>query len=230
MAQFNPMEPVLCGGTRSQTRQKYFSYDGDLYTGTFPIVWLTDHLPGTGPKECANCSAVGRWNGVFIGYCMNCSGYTYEGKRGRGFKSAGKESTDEDLIIYKSAFDTYLKGINLDDIGDKDFMDSAALCEAELEMSQEKVDAEEALSEANRIQHYECTAADDSDDDSPILRVIDANKKGETPVRVDIPLQEEEVSDSDEDSEAHRYERFEYEERGCGYSYGSNYDGGYDSY
>ena len=147
MAQFNPKE-IIFGGDKEQ----YYYYDGELYTRTFPIEWAKNHLPDTGPKECGNCALLGCWNGVFIGYCLNCSFYEYNGERGRGFIEGkeydGKVFDDEELIkSYASAFDTYLKDINLDDIGDKDFMDSALMCSQNKDINP-KYDYAEDISEA----------------------------------------------------------------------------------
>ena len=116
MAQYNPLEIVFLG-----ERKHYYSYDGELYTRTFPFEWAESHLPGTGPKECLNCSWAGCWNGVFIGYCANCA-HVYHLERGAGFVGVGKEFRDCDPSKYVS--NMYLKNITFDSIGDTDFMDS----------------------------------------------------------------------------------------------------------
>jgi len=131
MAQYNLKEQVFCGD-----RRQYYFYDEELYTGTFPLEWAESHHPGTGPKECGNCQTFGFWNGVFIGYCANCAIYEYKGQRGCGFYEQGKECKlekeefNELHAEYRekdvpSAFETYLKDIKLEDIGDKDLFDSA---------------------------------------------------------------------------------------------------------
>jgi len=122
MAQFNPKEVIFCGH-----RRHYYMYNEELYTATFPIEWAENHLPGTGPKECSNCACYGSWNGVFIGYCANCADYEYNGECGRGFIDCGKENNAEEVQHFSSAFDTYLKNVNMDEIGDKDFVDSARM-------------------------------------------------------------------------------------------------------
>jgi hypothetical protein len=115
---------VLPGGDRLQ----YYAFNGELYTATFPKDWLFNCKPGTGPKDCRNCLAFGSWNGVFIGYCANCAFYQYNGYRGRGFIRAGQESNDADVQAFESVFDTYLKDVAMDEIGDKDlFVDSKAI-------------------------------------------------------------------------------------------------------
>jgi len=123
MAQFNPKEFIY---HYRNGKPAYYSYDEELYCGTFPKEWVLDHFPDTGPKECSNCAYYGSWNGVFLGYCANCAQYEYNGERGQGFIDIGKEydyNHDDGL----SVFDTYLKGLVPDDVGDKDFMDSAAI-------------------------------------------------------------------------------------------------------
>jgi hypothetical protein len=88
------------------------------YIGAFPKDWALNHMDESGPENCENCYCYGSWNGIFIGYCVNCAEFIYNGKRGRGFTTNGVESEDNDKFI--SIFDTYLKGIdiNLYDIED----------------------------------------------------------------------------------------------------------------
>lgn len=124
MAQFNPKEFVY---HYRNGKPAYYSYDEELYCGTFPENWVEDFLEGTGPKECGNCAYYGSWNGVFLGYCANCAQYVYNGERGQGFIDFGKECDYNPEVCGPSVFDTYLKGLMPDDVGDKDFMDSAAL-------------------------------------------------------------------------------------------------------
>lgn len=124
MAQFNPKEFVY---HYRNGKPAYYSYDEELYCGTFPEEWVLDHLPDTGPKECGNCAYYGSWNGVFLGYCCNCAQYVYNGERGHGFIDIGKECDYNPEVCGPSVFDTYLKGLYPDEVGDKDFMDSAAL-------------------------------------------------------------------------------------------------------
>lgn len=124
MAQINLKEIVYCG-------DKYYSYNEELYTATFPKEWAENHLEGTGPNDCKNCADYGSWNGVFIGYCANCAQYTYNGERGCGFISNGYQLDDDDCLGI-NVFSTYLKHISqMDDIGDKDFCDSAQMIVAD---------------------------------------------------------------------------------------------------
>ena len=152
-------------------KDKYYKYDNELYTGTFPVDWAKNHLPKTGPKECQNCSYFGSWNGVFIGYCANCAVYSYNGERGCGFIGLGKENICDEVESYTSVFDTYLKDVKMDEIGDKKIMDTANIIMIE------------------EINAY-----------------------------ADVLFKQ------DSYSERHVYERYD----DC--MYGSNYDGGYDSF
>jgi hypothetical protein len=120
MAQVNTNEIVYLG-----KNNHYYTYDEELYTVTFPEDWARSHLPKTGPKNCRNCAFYGSWNGVFIGYCLNCAINKYNGYRGRGFVDLGLETCDN--VNVKGAFDTYLQGVELKDIGDTDIVDSAGM-------------------------------------------------------------------------------------------------------
>jgi hypothetical protein len=101
----------------------YYIYEGIVYIGTFPEEWAKNHLPDTGPHECENCVSYGTVQNVFIGYCANCADYEYEGSRGKGFMDTLIEDITpetDDGKFYRSAFDTYLKDINVDNINIED--------------------------------------------------------------------------------------------------------------
>jgi hypothetical protein len=93
-----------------------YLYAHKWYHENFPEEWAINNLEGTGPGYCLNCEDYGSINGVFIGYCVNCAIYEYEGTRGRGFTSVGVECMDNDVMCYPSAFDTYLKGVDINNI------------------------------------------------------------------------------------------------------------------
>jgi hypothetical protein len=96
-----------------------------MYAPTFPVDWAKDHLLGTGPECCKNCKSFGFWNGVFIGYCKSCA-EKYNGLRGNGFIFYGEEKKSEKENP-NAAFSTYLNDVDLDEIGDKNICDTAAL-------------------------------------------------------------------------------------------------------
>jgi hypothetical protein len=93
-----------------------YYYDGVWYLSKFPEEWAKTHIDETGPSGCVNCLDYGCVNRIFIGYCVNCAIYKYHGARGRGFETSGVECADEDVVAYPSAFETYLSGVDVDDI------------------------------------------------------------------------------------------------------------------
>lgn len=123
--------------------KSYYSYDNEIYTGTFPQEWAKTHLPGTGPSDCRMCQHVGHWNGVFVGYCVKCaSKYIADSdkvplsnsaskdkslSRGGGFIDSICNGENASIHDKNAAMNTYLANIPLDEIGDKDFLDSAAM-------------------------------------------------------------------------------------------------------
>jgi len=93
-----------------------YLYDYYWYHENFPKEWAMCPKEGTGPSQCNNCLDYGCINGVFIGYCMNCAIYDYEGSRGRGFKDVGIEDDDTNVMSFQSVFDTYLKDVDIHEI------------------------------------------------------------------------------------------------------------------
>jgi hypothetical protein len=93
----------------------YYSYDDELYDNHFPKEYALSHKPLTGPKNCKLCAKYGHWRGVFIGYCVKCAIVHYKQTRGNGFLMPGIEFCVQSDT---SSFNTYLKGVPLNDIGD----------------------------------------------------------------------------------------------------------------
>ena len=93
----------------------YYTYDDELYDARFPKEYALSHKPNTGPKECILCAKYGHWRGVFIGYCVKCAIGQYKNTRGNGFIMPAVEFC---VTTKTAAFQTYLKDIPLDDIGD----------------------------------------------------------------------------------------------------------------
>jgi hypothetical protein len=60
-----------------------------------------------------NCADYGSINGIFIGYCANCAEYMYAGERGRGFINVGVEFAEPNVLSFQSAFETYLKNVDI---------------------------------------------------------------------------------------------------------------------
>jgi len=214
MAQFNPKEFVY---HYRNGKPAYYSYDEELYCGTFPEEWVLDHLPDTGPKECKNCACYGSWNGVFLGYCINCARYVYNGERGRGFIDIGRENADYNG---SSVFDTYLKDVLPDDVGDKDFMDSAVLfnnnsSDENMDIS----DSEEEYQERNENENENETETNNLsfEERYPDIDINEVNDYYDEMFR-----RENEMDDNENNF------GISYTIDGGGFY--SNYDGGYDSY
>jgi hypothetical protein len=94
-----------------------YSYDNEVYHKNFPEDWATSHKPGTGPKECGNCASFGSFGGHFFAYCVNCAEHRYNFQRGPGMYLHYTEFVNNNV---PSVFDTYMKNISLEDIGDLD--------------------------------------------------------------------------------------------------------------
>jgi len=104
----------------------------------FPLNWVLeyelemeptskemDDEYSTGPVHCNNCKYFGCYNGVFIGYCMNCAEEFYNA-RGNGLTDEEGVEINENMVAFdltyfskeKSIWNTYLKGVSLNEIGD----------------------------------------------------------------------------------------------------------------
>ena len=199
----------------------FYDYDGEFYTATFPALWAEKHLPGTGPKECGDCKKYGSWNGVFIGYCANCAIHEYKATRGFGIRW-GEEYTESMVEIpiqqkrgddWVRAFDTYLYGICLDDIGDENMCESRILVE-------EAFKADVLWLYNNNCYRYPADQC---------LRVFINKEKIN-----DHDYEEDDNYDAEDDEytllETDVDDDFDDYEFGMGYGYGSNYNGGYDSF
>jgi len=101
----------------------YKTYKGFKYHLNFPNEWILFEAEGTG-RQCGNCVDMhagygyATWRGIILGYCANCA-LTYEGERGVGFHSCGIEIRYPDTpACAVTAFDTYLKNVDLETVGD----------------------------------------------------------------------------------------------------------------
>ena len=95
---------------------QYYTYKGINYDIAFPIFWVINEHPETGPHHCDNCKYYGTFRGVFLMYCKNCADYKYDNKVGYGAIEPGIEYI-EGNDIEKSAWNTYLKNRELQYIG-----------------------------------------------------------------------------------------------------------------
>uniref|UniRef100_A0A6C0DU37 Uncharacterized protein n=1 Tax=viral metagenome TaxID=1070528 RepID=A0A6C0DU37_9ZZZZ len=107
----------------------YYSYNGEHYTKTFPVIWAKTHIDGTGPKNCKSCKQYGSWNGVFVAYCVSCA-LKYNFTRGYGIRY-GIHNGEDNIFPCSdnygtSVTNTYMKDICIDEVGDKErFVDSS---------------------------------------------------------------------------------------------------------
>jgi hypothetical protein len=102
----------------------YKLFAGYKYHINFPDDWIMNELPYTG-RNCKNCVGCdddndghAMWRGIILGYCSNCAVYEYKYTRGPGFYFNAVEANSHSCNVVRSAFDTYLKNINLETIGD----------------------------------------------------------------------------------------------------------------
>jgi hypothetical protein len=119
----------------AQEEEDEEEWNGDIvYHECFPEEWLDTHAPGTGPKECANCRWYGSLGGIFLGYCVNCAQYIYNGERGRGLYGDGLEIPDPELLGH-SIYRSYLAGytVSADEKGLVKTNDLPAIVLADLE-------------------------------------------------------------------------------------------------
>lgn len=107
-----------------------YQYNNELYAGPFPKLWSEFHAPNTGPVNCITCKKFGTWNGAFLSYCISCASAIYKGHRGKGIH-LGMSLNESQLIDYnvnvgECIYETYMKNISLDDIGDPTIVDTRA--------------------------------------------------------------------------------------------------------
>ena len=228
MFQLNPKEfyYVFKNG-----KKKYYIHNFELYTSCFPEEWASNHVRGTGPKDCDNCKEYGSLNEVFIGYCSNCAFYEYKGKRGRGFISYGVENTSNDVKKFSSVFKTYLKNINLENVGN---MNADDISTATYDVESNSFDIK------NNPYDYAIAFIDKNVNGEKEQDILE--KKNEENCSNHILQDDFNDSDSLTYSESSEYQSayydphddcFEYGPFSDGldnYGYGSNYNGGYDSY
>lgn len=101
-----------------------YQRDGITYAEQFPERWARYHYPGTGPIQCEGCREYGFWNNAFVCYCIKCANI-YEYERGGGVYGGihlGEYGTHRQFV--KTACNTYLKDVLLDEIGEKNVIDS----------------------------------------------------------------------------------------------------------
>jgi hypothetical protein len=104
MAQFDETQMNVCG-----VKNNMVNYRGELFSIHMPLINMQRFIK----NDCSNCKKYARWQGCIIGLCTNCEmDYT-----GCGFKDIGLECNSN---FKQSANNTYLKGVNWNEIGDTD--------------------------------------------------------------------------------------------------------------
>ena len=104
MAQFDETQMNVCGVNNNMV-----NYRGELFSIHMPLSKMQRFIK----NECSNCKKYARWQGCIIGLCTNCEvDYT-----GCGFMNIGIELHSN---FKQSANNTYLKGVNWNEIGDTD--------------------------------------------------------------------------------------------------------------
>lgn len=81
----------------------FYMIESYKYANSFLKEWAKNHMDGTGPEQCENCYDYGSKDGVFLGYCLNCAKYDYDGERGPGLDTFNDALEIED----DCAFCTY---------------------------------------------------------------------------------------------------------------------------
>ena len=104
---------------------EYYSVNDVNYDIHFPIEWVfqipenIENIDKFGPETCYDCFINGYYNGVFIGYCVDCASFCNY-KRGNGLiKGIEREELDYAYIDAKnSIWNLYLQMASLEEIGD----------------------------------------------------------------------------------------------------------------
>jgi hypothetical protein len=152
----------------------------------FPLHWALDpkQLENDyvcGPSHCNNCLEYGSYHGVFIGYCLNCA-YEYGYERGNGFLTYGVECSEGYGREPKnSAWNTYLKNVDLENVGWHSWVDPPFVDDWESDAG-EDADAE----------------AEDADETKE-----EGEKEGCSFREVASETSEEEIEDNSSNSHAH---------------------------
>jgi hypothetical protein len=185
-------------------KRSYYSFDNELYSITFPELWAISHHPKTGPNNCQTCKNIGCWNGVFLGYCDHCAIFIYKGMRGKGLICYGIEMDFVSFPDAQSIYSTYMKDVSLDDIGDPEMYDTRKIHYPSTEPNE--------IPTIEKYVGYNVTYVSPETSESESESVSTKENSSW------------DFSDSTSDSDC------------CdcfgmsSYQYGSNYDGGYDSF
>ena len=181
-----------------------YSYYGIYYADSFQDEWAVNHLPKTGPHECLDCLYYGTYKGIFIEYCMNCSKNEY--KCTRVPESLDKNNLSLFHVLHILKKDEMIDSEIIDMINDR----YDALMNLEEEFNDSDTDSNV---EPNELEMESTELIEQHENDPIILNYDEINQY---------------VDPRD---------KYQFEEEYYGYcadstcaTYGSNYDGGYDSH
>jgi hypothetical protein len=185
-----------------------YSYYGIYYASSFPEEWALNHLPKTGPHECLDCLYYGTYKGIFTEYCVNCSKNEYKGDRISQSFDKNNLSLFQVLHILKK--DEMIDSEIIDMINDR--YDALMNLQEEFNDSDSDTDSNEERCQDNL--EIESTELVEQDDNQAIVLNYDEINQYVDP-----------------------RDKYQFEEEYYGYcadstcaTYGSNYDGGYDSH
>jgi hypothetical protein len=103
----------------------YYEMCGIHYDANFPTNWAKEHDKKEtkyGPIKCFNCFYFGHYQGVFVGYCLNCAEHLLNYERGYGLQDEfcnENESIDNIAAPLNSMWYKYMNNLPLFKIGDK---------------------------------------------------------------------------------------------------------------
>ena len=108
------------------TYGNYYEMGGIYYDINFPTNWAKEHDKKEteyGPIKCLNCFYFGHYQGVFVGYCLNCAEHLLNYERGYGLQDefcTENEAIDIIDAPLNSMWYKYMNNLPLYKIGDKD--------------------------------------------------------------------------------------------------------------
>ena len=108
------------------TYGNYYEMGGIYYDINFPTNWAKEHDKKEteyGPIKCLNCFYFGHYQGVFVGYCLNCAEHLLNYERGYGLQDefcSENEAIDIIDAPLNSMWYKYMNNLPLYKIGDKD--------------------------------------------------------------------------------------------------------------
>lgn len=107
-------EMQICQGSKGM----YYCVNNVNFDIHFPLQYALD-MTKDAVEFCVNCNKYGYVNGVFVGFCCGCIDTKYNSSNlGNGMEYYETQRVDETHTEYTTIWQTYLRGIDLDQIGD----------------------------------------------------------------------------------------------------------------